>query len=283
MLDCTNSCIIHYRIVIVNDRTEQQDHKIWMFIGKNRSHFDTITGLIFGKRDGDLTLFSISRDRYLLEYDLEGASISNGFHLLNPRKKIEQTAHPTCCFWSDDFADGREPILVIGNDEYKFKLWNTDSKTCRKTVLAPTYGGYINDIFLLPQAITNKDIDCIVYGTDEKVIGMVMLPFDGNPLKSIGFIAHPGDVSHIQCSYDGKYIFSAGGSDGTVNMWSVDLIALKRSSEPLNHRSNPYAALLEGGYNGEFYHEMLDYFYFSQLRAQGEDTTEGRSLGGRVK
>merc|ERR1712060_615545 len=33
---------------------------------------------------------------------------------------------------------------------------------------------------------------------------------------------------------------------------------------------------------GEFYKEMVDYFYYAQLRAQGEDTIEPRRITGRV-
>merc|ERR1712087_644761 len=44
----------------------------------------------------------------------------------------------------------------------------------------------------------------------------------------------------------------------------------------------PFEALLEGGKGGEFYKEMVDYFYYAQLRAQGEDTTEARRITGRV-
>jgi hypothetical protein len=40
-----------------------------------------------------------------------------------------------------------EDVLVTANDEYKLKVWDVTlgaDKTCRRTVLAPTYGGPIN-------------------------------------------------------------------------------------------------------------------------------------------
>jgi Ca2+-binding EF-hand superfamily protein len=39
---------------------------------------------------------------------------------------------------------------------------------------------------------------------------------------------------------------------------------------------------LEGGAEGSFYQEIVDHFYYAQLRAQGEDTTEPRRITGEV-
>ena len=34
----------------------------------------------------------------------------------------------------------------------------------------------------------------VAYATESQVIGIVKLPLDGNPFKSMGVIAHPGKV-----------------------------------------------------------------------------------------
>ncbi len=39
---------------------------------------------------------------------------------------------------------------------------------------------------------------------------------------------------------------------------------------------------LDGGADGTFYKELVDYFYYAQLRAQGEETTEPRRITGFV-
>ena len=44
----------------------------------------------------------------------------------------------------------------------------------------------------------------------------------------------------------------------------------------------PYVAQLDGGVGGDFYQEMIDHFYYAQLRAQGEDTTMPRKITGEV-
>jgi WD40 repeat protein len=49
----------------------------------------------------------------------------------------------------------------------------------------------------------------------------------------MGLIAHPGAVTDITSSFDGKYVFTSGGSDLTVNMWTVDTDALGQLLESL--------------------------------------------------
>jgi hypothetical protein len=49
------------------------------------------------------------------------------------------------------------------------------------------------------------------------------MPLDGNPNKTMGLIAHPSEVVDICATRDGRYIFTCGGDDLAVNMWSVDV------------------------------------------------------------
>jgi hypothetical protein len=49
------------------------------------------------------------------------------------------------------------------------------------------------------------------------VIGLCKLPFDGNPSKAVGLIAHPGSVSGLCCSMDATLIATSGGADCTVS------------------------------------------------------------------
>lgn len=44
----------------------------------------------------------------------------------------------------------------------------------------------------------------------------------------------------------------------------------------------PFLGLLEGGAGGGFYEEIADFFYYAQLRAQGEEATSPRWATGRV-
>ena len=64
------------------------------------------------------------------------------------------------------------------------------------------------------------------------------------------------------CSYDGKFLITAGGADRAVNMWTVDL---ENAPVPIN-LFDSLAALIEGGKEGEFWRDIEDYFNYAQIR-----------------
>ena len=62
------------------------------------------------------------------------------------------------------------------------------------------------------------------------MLGLVQLPYDGNPHHSMGLIAHPGDVVDFAVSFDGRYLVSAGGADRSVNLWTLATATLAASA-----------------------------------------------------
>ena len=46
--------------------------------------------------------------------------------------------------------------------------------------------------------------------------------------------------------------------------------------------ADAFVGLIEGGAEGEFYSDMKDYFYYSQIRSKGEQTTQSRTLDGKI-
>uniref|UniRef100_A0A8C4U007 WD repeat domain 66 n=1 Tax=Falco tinnunculus TaxID=100819 RepID=A0A8C4U007_FALTI len=152
----------------------------------------------------------------------------------------------------------------------------------RKTLLGPTYGSPLEKMQILPTTnTTDSQKRYLVYITKDKV-GLQILPVDGNPHKSSAFICHPGGVSNLASSYDGRYVFTAGGNDCTVMKWEVNLNALDAAASLGGEDLIPFYNLLDGGREGEFFRELEDYFYYAQLCSHGIDTLETRQVSTHI-
>lgn len=105
----------------------------------------------------------------------------------------------------------------------------------------------------------------MAYITADK-IGLQKYPLTGNPFDSIALFAHPDGVANLASSFDGKYLFTTGGDNNNLFMWKINLPSLEAQSMLGGADLQPFYGLLDGGRDGEFYKEMKELFYFSQLR-----------------
>jgi WD40 repeat protein/Ca2+-binding EF-hand superfamily protein len=279
------------------------------FVGSCLSHACNIVSVIFGVNEISETLISIGSDSTVVDYDLSQTTVEKGFFFRKPPTEsgrafwsmdVSQTA--SCGLWYP--ANDVEDRFVIAYENYKYKEYNSDSKITRKTLLAPTYGGCVRKMQPIiklsnpnptpeeEKAAAAGDADVsksyfYAYSTNHRIIGIGNLPLSGNPTKHMGIVAHAGEVSDIAVSHDGKFLFSCGGGDLTVNMWAVEAVddtardengmAIPNNDEYLDHMS-----LIEGGSEGALYNDIVDYYYYCQIRAQGEDSMDSREMTGRV-
>jgi len=258
--------------------------KEWFYNGKVKAQLGEITSLNFGKsmnENGEvrLRLFSIGKDKTLIEYDVHGSN-QEGLKIVS-KFQIEQEHNPTACIWYP-VQNYREDILMTVNEEYKIKLWNvenTDEKFTKKTCLGPTYGGPINKFLVINEDDAGDKY--LAYSTAKKIVGIIKLPIDGNPNHSMGLISHPDDITGIGVSKDGRYLFTAGGDDYSVNIWAIDLSVIHQNIV-LQGEQNIFPDLLEGGREGQTYRDLKDFFYYSQIRSNNEDTTKARKLDDKV-
>merc|ERR1712139_459054 len=242
------------------------------FSGKHRSHWRKINGLCFSGPESDrLRLFSVGEDRRLVEYNVKQSTEFTGLQIVTCTI-VEQEARPTGCLWYPFGGRGDNQKVLTMNDE---------NKSCRQTALAPTYGGPISKMVPVYKDSDGED-QFMLYSTYEKVLGLVQLPLDGNPNKCMGLIAHPGQIASISVDYQGKYAFTCGGSDLTVNQWLIDPKPVSEASLLGGSGIEPFVKLLDGGEDGVFFSDMKDYFYYSQIRSQDENTTKARTLDGTI-
>ncbi|KAL7986664.1 hypothetical protein Chor_012947 [Crotalus horridus] len=215
---------------------------------------------------GPITIMSFSHNsEYLataVEYDLAN-SVKDELVVIR-RDRIEQSAVPKYIAWYPPITT--EYFFLTANNHYKMKLYNVTTKLCRKTALGPTYGSPLEKFAILP---LNEDQDpqkrYLAYITKDKV-GLQILPVDGNPHKSSAFICHPAGVADLTCSYNGRYLFTAGGSDSTV-MNALDAAVFLGGKDLI-----PFYNLLEGGRDGAFF----------KLVHQGIDTMEPRKVSTHI-
>ncbi|NWX52156.1 CF251 protein, partial [Steatornis caripensis] len=266
--------------VTVYKRVLQNGSRCWEHLAGMHSHYKPIRSILFGVHldNNEVRLLSLGEDRQLVEYDL--TSSSKDHLVVLHRDRVEQIAVPLCLAWYPQLST--ESFILTANNCYKMKLYNTTTKMCRKTLLGPTYGSPVEKMQILPTTNTaDPQKRYLAYVTKDKV-GLQILPIDGNPHKSSAFICHPGGVSDLASSYDGRYVFTAGGNDCTVMKWEVNLNALDAAASLGGEDLIPFYNLLDGGREGKFFRELEDYFYYVQLCSQGIDTLETRQVSTHI-
>jgi WD40 repeat protein len=276
----------------------------WVYIGRFKSHKKPIAGIEFGMVPfGDIPrLMSVGEDRRLIEYDLENSSIGEGIKLKSVHL-VSQSAIPTAFLWTQEsevierYRD--EPsefdYLIFTDNHFKFTQFLTPDSNretrCLKTKISPTYGAPLNRILLVPNSRPDGNRDnplkfskpkLMAYATHERVVGLIHLPIDGDQSRAMGLIAHSGEISACVTSPDGKYLFTAGGSDCTVNQWKINSDCLTERKRNSESNLSPFIDQIEGGAEGEFFQEIKHMFYYAQIRSQGEVTTKERKITGEV-
>ncbi|KAM5237726.1 cilia- and flagella-associated protein 251 [Ctenodactylus gundi] len=270
-----NFTVAVYMVVVKNGQ------RVWEYLARLRSHRKSIRSLLFGVflDSNESRLLSLGADALLIEYSLS-TSYKDHLEVLDIHR-TDQGNHPTCMVWYPPLT--KELFLLICNTGYKVKLFNSTTKMCRKTFLGPAYGSPIEQTQVLPvKSTVDLQKRHLVFINRDKV-GLQILPVDGNPHKTCAIVCHPSGVAGMALSYDGRYAFTAGGHDRSVVQWKINLRALEAMVSLGGEGLTPFYGLVAGGREGTFYRELEDYFYYSQLRSQGIDTMETRTVSDHIR
>ncbi|KAJ2996485.1 Cilia- and flagella-associated protein 251, partial [Globomyces sp. JEL0801] len=92
-------------------------------------------------------------------------------------------------------------------------------------------------------------------------------------------------ISNLVSTYNGGNILTAGGQDGCVNMWTLNASVLESQIIAGGEKMEPFLNMLDPsgkGVQGDIYREFEDYFYYAQIKTQGEDVSVDRIVGDTV-
>jgi hypothetical protein len=153
----------------------------FIYLGRIIPHKGSLVGLQFGQRENREILVSVGADRRCVEFDLHASSVEAGILLAGDPVVVELTAKPTALLWHPHLDNDVEDRFIYATDDFKFKNINADSKMCRKTTLAPTFGGPVSCTLSVPSADAARRGRYFAYKTKERIIGLCCLPVTGDP------------------------------------------------------------------------------------------------------
>ncbi|CAM6078714.1 unnamed protein product [Sphagnum tenellum] len=186
----------------------------WICTGKYRSHAATVTGVHFTEDSEGLTrLFSIGQDTMLVEYNVQESTVASGLKLKGQYPLNNLTPPTSISSYLTFFG---ELHLVICDGGFKVRIYDTIRFVCHKTFLGPAFGMPIFHMHCIRNHLAKE---YMVFATQEQVIGIMSTP-NGNKknLQMLGLVAHPGVISSVAVSYDGKVILSISGLDRLTSL-----------------------------------------------------------------
>lgn len=177
----------------VNKPPSARQRVEWCMLGRAKSHFKEVVRLLYPKcvDNEPVRMFSVSKDRHVGEYNLSASNTESGIVVLSIRR-VEQIYRPMDAFLAyKEHPVHPEEFIVTVNTGFKVRSYASATRLCRQTVLGPTFGGQV--AHLQPVEV-NQTVGHVAFASEERVVGLMKIPSDGNPYDKVGVIGHPGAV-----------------------------------------------------------------------------------------
>ncbi|KAF9408495.1 hypothetical protein HW555_011852 [Spodoptera exigua] len=248
----------------------------WVFIGKHRSHYRDITALVFvpsNTNGGEYKLLSFGLDRSMVEYDI--ANSKQEYLEIASLDRVEQSGVPLAAIpWPTPAELNPEeyrtdlPMILMANDEFKYKIVNYATTMTLSTVLGPRYDHPVSKMQLVSHKKGEETKKYLLFSCRE-VIGLQKLPLDGNPWKHVGLLGHPIKITEMCFREDLGILFTIGAKDTTFTQWLAHFKSVETTTKCGGSDLDPYYCLVEDGRPGWLFQEIRDLFYYIQILCQG--------------
>ncbi|XP_052737715.1 cilia- and flagella-associated protein 251-like [Bicyclus anynana] len=250
-------------------------HK-WWFVGKHRAHYKDITSIFFlpiQNANGDYKLFSLGIDRIMVEYNI-GESCDEYLEVLS-LDRVDQCAVPLCgMYWPNntelDLETHRNdlPMILIANDEHKYKIVNYATTMTLSTILGPRYENPVCRMQLITKSQEEGEAQYLLFAT-KNIIGLQKIPLDGNPWKHTAILGHPVQILEMCYREDSGTLFTIGAKDNCMYQWAANFRSVETTTKMGGSDLDPYYCLIENGRPGWLFNEIRDLFYYIQILCQG--------------
>ncbi|XP_059061775.1 cilia- and flagella-associated protein 251-like [Achroia grisella] len=248
----------------------------WNFIGKHRAHYKDVTSILFlpyKTEKDEYQLVSFGADRTIVEYDIGNSS--EEYLEIFSLDRVDQSAVPLVGIaWPSpmtlDPLEHRNDmnLILIANDEHKYKLINCATTMTMSTVLGPRYEHPVRKIELISRREEGEELRYLLFAT-KNVIGLQKMPLDGNPWKHVGLLGHPIQVIDMCFREDSGTLFTIGAKDSCMCQWAANYRSVDSTTKLGGSNLDPYYCLIENGRPGWLFQEIRDLFYYIQILCQG--------------
>ncbi|XP_014240243.1 cilia- and flagella-associated protein 251-like [Cimex lectularius] len=241
-------------------------------IGNIKSHSKEITEILFKTTDFENMCYTIAKDKYIVEYNLEDCLAKRNL-IIQRRIRVEQRCHPMCMAVNPTNSN----LIIMGNSNSKLRLIETTEMTYVSTKQGPLLDQPLDTIMVLNNT---TESEYLVFSAGNQM-GIIKFPLDGNPFKWIALHMGEGPKIDFAIDKDSTFVFSLSRSEKNVQMWRImpgilDVLEMQGGSG-----ISPYLKLL-GPNHTTMLNELRDYFHYAQLLHEGEYNLQPRSSSNTI-
>lgn len=253
----------------------------WKLIKKLRVHDSQINYMSFRDSVDGMGLVTISEDYSVAEYTIRREGPDNAVDLtMNICKRIDFLSVLKCCIkmrrnvMAFPDCSGNDEAYLTTDEKFKYQIRDIESFDVINTFAAPISE---NEPITMMCHVHRKNENIVAF-SNKNIIGLQHLPIDGNPNKYLAMVGHSRKILFMKVSHCNKYLFTIGEDDPTVYTWKIKISAVTKHYRSGGTSLRPFCNLIPDGVNGDLFTEMQDLFFYIQIKAQKDKSTDLKSF-----